>query len=51
MLCDVRASIKLSALLRQSVIAPSVVHSARNVLGFFDTKSKERDRAAWDSNS
>uniref|UniRef100_A0A1B0AVJ8 Reverse transcriptase domain-containing protein n=1 Tax=Glossina palpalis gambiensis TaxID=67801 RepID=A0A1B0AVJ8_9MUSC len=28
--------------------APSVVDNARNVLGFLDIKSKQRDRAAWD---
>uniref|UniRef100_A0A1B0BI04 Uncharacterized protein n=1 Tax=Glossina palpalis gambiensis TaxID=67801 RepID=A0A1B0BI04_9MUSC len=28
--------------------APSVGDNARNVLGFLDIKSKQRDRAAWD---
>ena len=40
---DVYASEKLSALFWQSVSCP-------NVLGLFDTKSEQRDRAAWDSN-
>uniref|UniRef100_A0A1B0C399 Uncharacterized protein n=1 Tax=Glossina palpalis gambiensis TaxID=67801 RepID=A0A1B0C399_9MUSC len=28
--------------------APSVVDNTRNVLGFLDIKSKQRDRAVWD---
>uniref|UniRef100_A0A1B0BR33 RING-type domain-containing protein n=1 Tax=Glossina palpalis gambiensis TaxID=67801 RepID=A0A1B0BR33_9MUSC len=31
--------------------APSVVDNARNVLGFLDIKSKQRDRAVWDSST